>query len=148
MKRSHTVLQLTVCLLVILFFYTALSKLMDIGQFEKQLRNQVLPGWAVVPLLWLIPISELIVTELLIFKKTRLAGLYGALIMMVVFTAYIGLVYLNVFNRVPCGCGGVIKNMGFGAHLVFNFFFLILSVVGIYMFHADKKGGAVTASGR
>lgn len=134
-------MHLTVSLLVILFFYTAISKLLDIGQFEKQLRNQVFPAWAVTPLLWLIPISELIVTELLIFKKTRLAGLYGALIMMVVFTAYIGLVYLNVFNRVPCGCGGVIKNMGFGAHLVFNFFFLILSVVGIYMFHAEEKGG-------
>jgi putative oxidoreductase len=132
--------------LVILFFYTALSKLLDLTEFQRQLSNQTLPRWSVGLLLWLIPLTELLVCFFLILPSTQMIGFCGSTLLMILFTGYIGLVLLNVFDRVPCSCGGVIRNMQFNEHFVFNLFFLILSIIGIYMSHKQKKGGPVAAS--
>lgn len=128
--------------LVMLFCYTAVSKLYDVEEFRRQLANQELPGWVKGPLVWLIPGSELLFSLLLSFAVTRLAGLYGSAILMAMFTGYMALVYFGYFDRVPCSCGGVLRSMGFGVHLLFNLFFLALSLSGIYLFH--QKPSAVT----
>ncbi|TKT86002.1 MauE/DoxX family redox-associated membrane protein [Dyadobacter frigoris] len=132
--------------LIILFFYTAASKLVNTEEFHRQLANQTLPVWSISWLLWLIPITELVVSLLLITEKTRRVGFYGSAILMLLFTGYIGLVLLNVFDRVPCSCSSVIRHMGFPAHFLFNLFFLTLSIVGIYLLHHQRKGGYVAAS--
>jgi putative oxidoreductase len=119
---KHVTLIITM-MLIILFFYTAISKLLDLEEFRKQLVNQTLPQWSFGPLLWLIPITELLLSFLLITPATRAAGFYGSALLMLLFTGYIGLVLLNVFDRVPCSCGGVIRHMGFKAHFFFNLFF-------------------------
>jgi len=132
--------------LTILFFYTAVTKLLDMEEFRRQLANQTLPRWSVGPLFWLIPISELLVSVLLVVSSTRTIGFYCSAILMLVFTGYVGLVLLNVFGRVPCSCSNLIRNMGFKAHFFFNLFFLTLSIIGIYMFNTQRKGGPVAAS--
>lgn len=150
MNISITILKrvmlMTTAVLTILFFYTAVTKLLDMEEFRRQLANQTLPRWSVGPLFWLIPISELLVSILLVNSATRKIGFYGSAILMLVFTGYIGLVLLNVFGRVPCSCSNLIRNMGFTAHFFFNLFFLTLSVVGIYMSNTQRKGGPVAAS--
>ena len=132
--------------LIILFFYTSVTKLLDMEEFRRQLGNQTLPGWSVGPLLWLIPISELLVSVFLVVRSTRTIGFYGSTILMLLFTGYVGLVLLNVFGRVPCSCSNLIRNMGFEAHFFFNLFFLTLSIIGIYMSNTQRKGGPVAAS--
>jgi putative oxidoreductase len=132
--------------LIILFVYTAVSKLLDLEEFESQLARQTLPDWSVKWLLWLIPAAELVVSLLLVYRPTRQIGFYSSAILMLVFTGYIGLVLLNVFDRVPCSCGGVIRHMGFGAHFVINLFFLVLSMLGVYMSNREKKGGEMAMS--
>jgi putative oxidoreductase len=119
--------------LILLFFYTAVAKLSNIDRFESELLNQTIPKWSVPILFWLIPVSEMLVAGLLLKETTRRIGFYGSALLMFVFTTYMGLVLLNVFSRVPCSCGGVIKNMGFPAHFVFNLFFLLLSIIGILL---------------
>lgn len=131
--------------LIILFCYTAIAKLMDVAEFERQLESQVLPYWSKGLLLWLIPASELLLCFLLAFPATRLTGFYGSSLLMTLFTGYIGLVVAGYFERTPCSCGGVLRSMSFEVHLVFNFFFLALSLLGIYMFHSKDKP-AVTSS--
>lgn len=143
MKRSKLV-PLIASWLILLFGYTVFSKLADIEEFRRQLANQVLPGWAIAPLIWLIPGSELAVSMLLLFSQTRLTGLYGAAILMMLFTGYTGLVLLEVFDRVPCSCGGVLRSMGFTEHFVFNLFFLAIAVTGIVIVHLLKQKNAVT----
>jgi len=143
--RHHSLVFIT-SMLIILFFYTAVSKLMDLKEFHRQLANQTLPDWSVAPLLWLIPFSELLVSILLVFSSTRRIGFYGSALLMLSFTGYVGLVLLNVFGRVPCSCSNLIRNMGFTAHFFLNLFFLTLSVLGIYMSNAQRKGGPVAAS--
>lgn len=143
-KRSD-VTALFASALIILFCYTAIAKLMDIDEFKRQLAGQELPSWAKAPLVWLIPAAELLISVLLLIPVTRLLGFYGSALLMALFTGYIGLVVAGFFKYTPCSCGGVLRSMGFEVHLVFNLFFLTLSVLGIYMFHAKNKP-AVTKS--
>ena len=133
-------------LLIALFFYTASSKLLDMEEFKRQLANQTLPKWSVHPLLWIIPTSEILVSALLISKSTRRIGFYFSAILMLIFTTYMGLVLLNVFDRVPCSCGGVIKYMQFSTHFLFNLFFLALSAIGLYISKNQRKGGLRTSN--
>lgn len=144
-SKAQQAVLIIATLLIALFFYTASSKLLDMEEFKRQLANQTLPKWSLTPLLWLIPISEILASALLIAGSTRRIGFYLSAILMLMFTTYMGLVVLNVFDRVPCSCGGVIRYMHFPTHFLFNLFFLTLSIIGIYMSNAKKKGGPVTA---
>ena len=129
--KSEGKIQLIVAALVILFSYTALSKLVDFENFHRQLSNQVFSNW-MADILWIfLPLTEIAVCVLLVIKRSRLIGLYISLILMTAFTGYMGLVVLNIFDRVPCSCGGVLKSMGFTTHFFFNLFFLILSAIAI-----------------
>lgn len=138
MKRSDLQIVIAV-LLIILFCYAAIAKLMDIDEFRRQLANQELPEWSKAPLLWLIPASELLLSVLLAFSQTRKIGYWGSAILMSLFSGYIGLVVMGYFDRVPCSCGGVLRSMSFETHLVFNLFFLALTIIGLYMFHSQNK---------
>jgi putative oxidoreductase len=131
MKNSQLLLSIMITMLILLFAYTAVSKLYDLADFERQLRNQVLPRWSVTPLLWFLPAMELVVVAMLLSKPFRLAGLWASCALMFVFSIYMGLVVLNVFDRIPCSCGGVLKNMGFTTHLIFNLTFLFFSIASL-----------------
>jgi putative oxidoreductase len=128
-------------LLILLFVYTAASKLMDFEKFKGQMHNQTLPHWLATTLIWTLPEIELIVAFLLIFSVSRLAGLYASLLLMAVFTGYIGLVLLHVFSRVPCSCGGVLKIMGWKVHFFFNLFFVAVIYTGIVFLNRERRVG-------
>jgi putative oxidoreductase len=131
----------TICLLLImLFVYTASSKLMDFGHFKVQMNNQTLPHGIAEFLIYTLPGIEILTSLLLIFSTTRLPGLYIAFILMLLFTGYVGLVLINYFGRVPCSCGGVLKMMGWKTHFIFNLFFLLLTATGIYITDRERRG--------
>jgi len=121
-------------LLVLLWIYTAVSKLINIHEFERQLKNQVFGKVFTQWLFWLIPITEISAAILLVLNRTKIYGLVLSAILMALFTGYIGLVLLNFYPRIPCSCGGVLKSLGWHAHLWFNLFFLCSSVLGIYAY--------------
>lgn len=137
--KTRTLTQCIAAVLILLFCYTAIAKLMDVEEFRRQLNNQEVPDWSKAALVWLIPGSEILVSLVLMIPSTRLFGFYGAAVLMTLFTGYMALVVFGYFERVPCSCGGVLKSMSFPAHLVFNLFFLTLSIGGIYMFHFKSK---------
>ena len=119
-------------LLVFLFVYASVSKLVDINGFRADMNNQPFPYFIKPVLLWLLPTSELLVATFLIFNKTRITGLYGALILMTLFTFYTLIVLLDFFPYVPCSCGGVIKNLSWKQHLAFNLFFVMITIIAIF----------------
>lgn len=136
----QTALTIITALLIILFSYTSVSKLITLQVFNSQLAMQPFPAWSIWPLTLLIPVSELAATALLLIKSTRLCGLYASATLMAGFTAYMGLVVAGFFSKTPCSCGGVLQQMGFEAHLLFNLFFLTISLIGIYIIHQMKGG--------
>uniref|UniRef100_UPI004048BF54 MauE/DoxX family redox-associated membrane protein n=1 Tax=Mariniflexile sp. TaxID=1979402 RepID=UPI004048BF54 len=117
-------------LFIFLFSYAAISKLLDFNTFKIQLGQSPLltafAGWVA----WVVPIIELITALLLAIPKYRLVALYGALGLMSLFTLYI-IAILKFSDYVPCSCGGILENMGWQEHLIFNVIFLGLAMIGI-----------------
>src|SRR6218665_3215218 len=115
-------------LYILLFVYTAISKLLDFENFSVQLGQSPLLSAFAGLFAWIVPATELFIAFLLISKKWRLIGLFLALCLMVMFTAYIYII-LNYSSFVPCSCGGILEKMGWTEHLVFNIIFMALAAV-------------------
>ncbi|MBN8880491.1 MAG: hypothetical protein J0I32_23305 [Sphingobacteriales bacterium] len=132
MKRKLIVT--IICLLLFgLFLYTSASKFLAFNRFYDELNNQPLPNVLTPIIVWALPITEIILSLLLMSNKTQRIGLWGSFILMSLFTIYTGLVLLRTFERVPCSCGGVISSLTWPQHLVFNLFFTGISLAGIML---------------
>ena len=92
--------------LILLFAYTAFSKILAFGQFRFVLRSTPLTGNYSTLLAVLIPAIELIVVLLLLLSRTNKACLIRATILLIVFTTY--LIFIVLKNPdLPCSYGGV-----------------------------------------
>ena len=132
MKRK-IVIEILSSLLILLFVYTSVSKWLAFKTFVGEMNNQPFPNWMTPALVWTLPTVEIIISGLLMFERTQLIGFRAALILMLLFTVYTFLVLINVFGRTPCSCGGVIENLTWGQHLVFNLFFVGVALAGILL---------------
>ncbi|MDR6919487.1 MauE/DoxX family redox-associated membrane protein [Chryseobacterium sp. 2987] len=126
MQSKRVFTEIVIILLALLFMYTAVSKFVDFKGFVYDLNNQPFPNSLTPILKWLIPLTEISIVITLLFEKTRLIGLYASLALMSLFTVYTALVLLLIFEYVPCSCGGVIKELSWPQHLVFNLFFVTI----------------------
>lgn len=138
MKRN-LVIEIISSLLILLFAYTGLSKLLDFDNFRSTLDQSPLisnNGAAFVAIA--LPLVEIVIAALLLFSRTRLLGLYGSLALMTAFTLYIGYM-LSFASRLPCSCGGVLKQMTWNQHLIFNIFFTLLSLAGVVLERKRRK---------
>ncbi|RZJ23718.1 MAG: hypothetical protein EON51_02240 [Acinetobacter sp.] len=125
------ILRLISGLLATLFFYAALSKLIDFHKSLGEMRNQIFPPMIADTLTWLIPLLEITLAVLLLFPKTNKLGLWGSFFLLLAFTFYIIIILAGFFGQIPCSCGGVLKNMSYLTHLFFNLFFLAVSLLGM-----------------
>jgi putative oxidoreductase len=122
----------TPALLILLFAYATVSKLSDLAMFRHEMYNQHFPPEITAALVWLIPAAEIVAIVLLLSERWQRAGLLFSAILMALFTGYITLVLSGYWQRVPCSCGGVLRNMSWQAHFFFNLFFLALSAAALY----------------
>lgn len=123
------------CALVLmgLWVYTAVSKIIDAQGSYGALHNQVFPTW-MADVLWVgLPFIEIIAAIMVLIPYWRRYGFKLSAVLMAIFSGYILLVLTNVFGRVPCSCGGILNQLGWWEHLWFNLFFLGIAVGGIYL---------------
>ncbi|WP_157417952.1 MauE/DoxX family redox-associated membrane protein [Aequorivita capsosiphonis] len=119
-------------LYMLLFVYAASSKLLDSETFVLQLaQSPLLSAYAVI-FAWLVPGIELLIALLLIIPRCRTMALYGSFLLMVMFTSYIFII-LNFSDFIPCSCGGVLENLSWSQHLIFNIVFIILAAIAILL---------------
>lgn len=132
MKKSNLI-EIISALLILLFVYTAVSKLLD-KRFVITLMTSPLIGNELARILvWALPSVEILISLLLFFPATRKLGLWASLSLMIFFTFYIG--YLTYFApHKPCNCGGVLKQMTWGQHFIFNIFFTVLAGIGLWLY--------------
>jgi hypothetical protein len=116
-----------------LFLYASVSKFLDFQRFIGEMNNQPLPNSWTPFLVWTVPSLEIAISLALIFERTRMVGLIASLVLMTLFTIYTAIILLHFFDYVPCSCGGVIRKLSWPQHLVFNLFFVALSVLGIIL---------------
>lgn len=129
---KSTLVEIIGFLFIILFLYTGISKLMEYSVFKEQIADSpILKPFA--PLIaWGLPLTEFLVSILLIVPRWRLKGLYASLILMIAFTLYIGAIM--TFNKeLPCSCGGIISLLSWKEHLVFNSVFILLAFAGVML---------------
>ncbi|WP_394355229.1 MauE/DoxX family redox-associated membrane protein [Pedobacter roseus] len=139
-KSKNTLLISVIsAMLIMLWVYTAISKLTDLDSFQRQLYKQHLNRRLMDTMLWFLPVAEICNSMLLIWRKTQFWGMVFSSFLMTVFTGYISLVLLGFFEKVPCSCGGILKNLSWTAHFWFNVTFLLLSLIGTYYTLIDIK---------
>jgi hypothetical protein len=112
--------------LLFLFVYTAVSKILNPGNFRLVLLQQAYLQPYAELLTIAVPLFEFAVALLLVYLPLRKAGLFISAILMAVFTLYVGMMLL-FSSSLPCSCGGVIEKMSWKAHLVFNAVVTVLS---------------------
>jgi putative oxidoreductase len=119
--------------LVLLFMYTGFSKVFALTTFKGTLYNQPIPHWLATPLIVLIPATEIFTAIGLLFDKTRRPALFSALILLVIFTAYIGVILLHLFHKTPCSCGGIFRGLSWTQHFWVNIGLTALAAVAIFI---------------
>lgn len=129
MKKS-TIVEVISSLLIFLFIYAALSKILDLDTFRYQLSQSPFISNISGFVTWAIPVGEILIAVSLIYKRTRLAGLYLSFFLMLLFTGYI-YIMLRYSSYLPCSCGGVLSDMSWKQHFIFNLGFTGWSVAGI-----------------
>jgi hypothetical protein len=125
-------------ILLMLFLYTALSKLTGYEVFKNVLTaSPLLKPYAAI-IAWLLPATEITIVVLLFIPRFRIKGLIASVILITLFTIY--LLYMIAFTpNLPCSCGGVIKLLTWPQHIVFNVFFIFLSLTGIILYRRAKS---------
>lgn len=137
-SKKELAVDIVCALFVMLFLYASLTKLLDYQKFTVQLgQSPMLTDYAGF-VAWFIPAIEIVIAILLIIERTRLGALHAAFALMVMFTAYI--VAITQFSEyVPCSCGGVLQNMGWTEHLIFNIVFVLLAFTALLWHESPAK---------
>lgn len=141
--RRKIIIEIISSLLILLFLYASVSKWIAFKSFVGDMNNQPFPNWMTPWLVWSIPIIEFVIVLSLMFDRTRLRGFYASLILMLAFTIYTVAVLSHAFRYIPCSCGGVIRKLTWNQHLVFNLFFVGISVAGIILLKKAQPKNAV-----
>ncbi|KAA9038742.1 hypothetical protein FW778_14455 [Ginsengibacter hankyongi] len=130
--KAKFILEILCFLLVLLFVYAGFSKLMDYNAFKAQLSNSPFIKNAAGILAWVLPVIEIGSAALLTVRITRLYGLIASMMLLLAFTGYISAMLLSGVH-LPCSCGGVIKQLSWNQHLLFNLFFISIAGIGIVL---------------
>lgn len=129
-------------MLVMLWTYAGLSKLIGLERFTEQLKLMpmgILQRAAPV-LAWGVPLLELLLALLLLLPLLRRIALVLSGALLIIFEIYITSMLLSG-RELPCTCGGLISQLRWKEHLIFNGAFILLSFVPFllpYMSHINK----------
>jgi hypothetical protein len=134
-------------LFILLFVYTATTKLIDHDNFKAVLAQSPLIGKTANILSWLLPILELFTAMLLFIPSIRKWGFASSLILMLIFTLYMSYM-ISFAKNLPCSCGGVISLMTWSQHLVFNIFFTTLAAIALWLTLKNKLFIAMNRNSR
>lgn len=122
-----------ISLLILLWVYAATAKLLEFDQFKIQLSQVIFLKPIAGLLVYIIPLVEYSLAAMLLVSKTRHVGMMGSAILMSLFTVYIaGMISLS--PELPCSCGGIINELTWQQHLVFNLFVTALAYWGCFKY--------------
>lgn len=117
-------------LFVMLWAYASFPKFLNMKRFRYVMQSQIIPKWLANILYVLLPIFEIAVMVLLIFKETRLLGMYISFLLMLIFTIYIGGAAFNFYKLYLCPCGKIFSRMSWKEHFYANLTLTIMALAG------------------
>ncbi|WP_373521220.1 MauE/DoxX family redox-associated membrane protein [Aquiflexum sp.] len=129
--KTHNLLtEICSWVLALVFAYTASSKWIDWYGTQSAFYNQIFPNWTAEILMFSIPPLELFLAISLLIPSTRKVAFAASLVLMVIFTIYVGLIMTGIFGRIPCSCGGIISALGWEEHLLMNILLVVIATIG------------------
>jgi hypothetical protein len=131
--NKRTIIEGVTVLYIILFLYTGINKIMDFEVFKQQLGEIPLLKPFSVTIAVSLPMLEFLAVFTLLIPRWRLKGIYISSALMIIFTIYI--IAILLFNKtLPCSCGGIIQEMSWPQHLIFNTVFIVFGLIAIQLF--------------
>jgi hypothetical protein len=139
-SRYYFVTDIIASIFILLFTYTGISKLLDIHSFRNTLSLSPFIGSSSYFIAWALPFVELAVSVLLFFPFARFIGLCFSLLLMTIFTFYIGFMILSS-SSLPCSCGGILRQLSWKSHWLLNIILTLLTLVAL-LFEVKKMKSA------
>lgn len=138
-EKNRTIMaEVISALFIFLFVYAALNKMLDFEKFEVELGKSPVLNVFSRYIAFTMPVVELLIALLLIIKRFQYIALYASFSLMVIFSAYI-ITILNFSTYIPCSCGGILENMTWRQHLIFNMGFVVLAAIAILIYPLNIK---------
>jgi len=125
--------------LILLWIYTGLDKLIRFKDSRKAFHNQTFPAELAQVLSFAVPAVELLFALLLLFSITRWWGFLGSLLLLTVFTTYVGLIWVGAFPRVPCSCAGILESLGWAEHFGLNLICIGIAAIGLKLEGGERR---------
>ena len=111
---------------------------MDFSMFKENIANSPILAPIATPIAWGMPWVEFAVTLLLIIPRWRLKGSYASLVLMALFTGYV--IGILIFDEhLPCSCGGILQQLSWPQHLIFNGVFVLMAIWAIVLQRREKN---------
>lgn len=127
---KEILIEVIIILFIVLWLYTGLNKILDYKSFKTQLEKSPFVERFATLISWTLPTTEMLIAATLVYKRTKLLGLYLSYTLMLLFTGYIWLMLRYAYD-LPCSCGGILASMSWQEHLIFNTTMTLLVVLAI-----------------
>ncbi len=149
-KTSNMIYNIIRSAMILFWIYVGMDKMWQPGAFRIALEQQPVISFLAPILFWLLPLMEIGVGILLAIPSARLRtlGWKVSTILIIVFSIYIGLGVLNVYEKKPCMCTSFLNHISWTAHLIFNLIILGLSLTGWLLHRTVFKYGERTLTGK
>jgi hypothetical protein len=138
--KSNIYIGMVQFFLVALFTYTAVTKALNFENFQLTMKLVPVIDHYADLLSVLVPVAEA-VTVVCLLTYRRL-GLALSAVLMAAFTLYVA--YVLYFSpNTPCSCGGIIKQLSWKQHLVFNSAATLSAILAGWLdrtIHPDNPG--------
>lgn len=132
-SKTKDLIVFIICLICIFLFLTsAYDKIAEHSKFVQGLSRVAYIGSYAELIGWLVPITEVAISILLINPKTHELGLTGFVATMVVFTTYI-LSMILWAEKLPCRCNLIIERLTWGQHIWFNLVFIAVATFALIL---------------
>jgi hypothetical protein len=132
MRTGHIITEAIISILIALWCFTFVSKIVDFETFNRQIKGAYLLSALGTFLPYFLQCLHLVIIILLINKRLKKYGLLASLNVLTLYTAY--LVYVLKFApSVPCSCIAVLRGMNWTDQLYFNFVALAINITGLIM---------------
>jgi uncharacterized membrane protein YphA (DoxX/SURF4 family) len=135
---------------IFLWIYAASSKIIEYDEFVSQIGQSPLVTDYREALAWAVPAIEICIALMLMTDTFRVAGLHASFSLMLLFTGYVAII-MTAYEDIPCSCGGILSQMGWKQHLIFNIGATLLALVGVLLAargsHEIKNKEVIAISG-
>ncbi|WP_126973305.1 MauE/DoxX family redox-associated membrane protein [Gynurincola endophyticus] len=134
-----------VMIIVCLYVFVAVSKVVGFDPFVSQLKQQQFIGNHAVLIAIIVPLLHALLAALIFIEKTRTAGLIISMLTLMGYNLYIASILLNKLGLAPCNCVGIWHTMSWETQYIINFLLLFMHWYCINNPIAPEKPTVITS---